>query len=80
MTKPRVLVSCFPYFINNFIAYDFFIFKEKNKMNKMFEILVMIFLFEKIIIISLWKPVQFFKKIFIHCPIVIFKKKLKVKN
>lgn len=53
MTKPRVLVSCFPYFINNFIAYDFFIFKEKNKMNKMFEILVMIFLFEKIIIISL---------------------------
>jgi hypothetical protein len=47
MTKPRVLVSCFPYFINNFIAYDFFIFKEKNKMNKMIVILVMLFLFEK---------------------------------
>jgi hypothetical protein len=30
MTKLRVLVSCFPYFIDSFIAYDFFILKEKK--------------------------------------------------
>jgi hypothetical protein len=45
MTKLRVWVLCFPYFMNN---YDFKILNQKNKINNLFVQYRFYFLFEKI--------------------------------